>query len=140
MNIKISPTDDKIYALNLIRDSMKKYLKDLAITIEEDDFSKNWVDMNNFDILIDSQRVGVLRYDKDDNFCNIRDLHIEPLFQNKGIGSIVVKKIIEEMRLEGLQAVRLKAFDSNPAIELYKRLGFVIMVEENYRVNMIFEL
>lgn len=140
MNIRIIPTDDRIYALNLIRTSMEKYLRNLALTIEEDDFSKNWVDMNNFDILVDSKRVGVLRYDKDDNFCNIRDLHIEPLFQNIGIGSIVVKKIIEEMRLEGLQAVRLKAFDSNPATELYKRLGFVIIVKENHKVNMIFEL
>lgn len=140
MNIKTIPTNDKIYALNLIRTSMEKYLKDLNIIIEENDFSKKWVDMDNFDILIDSQRVGILRYDKDDNFCNIRDLHIERLFQNRGVGSIVIRKTVEEMRLKGLRAVRLKAFDSNPAIELYKRLGFVIVGNESNKVNMILEL
>ena len=140
MTIEMLLTDDKVYTLDLITISMSRYFKKYGITIETDVFNKNWLYLNNFIILWQGQKVGVVRYDINDEFCNLRDLHIEPQYQGKGIGSAVVRLVTDEMRLKGLKFVRLKVFKDNPAIELYKRLGFKLIDEEDNLIRMMLDL
>jgi ribosomal protein S18 acetylase RimI-like enzyme len=48
-----------------------------------------------------------------------------PQYQNKGIGSHIISQSAELLRDEGFYELRLVVTRSNPAINLYRRLGFV---------------
>lgn len=59
--------------------------------------------------------------DKDNNIFEIGNICIKPEYQNKGIGTAVLKeKLFENKDKE----IILQCFKDNPAIKLYKRLGF----------------
>ena len=53
-----------------------------------------------------------------------------PHYQNKGIGSHIISQSAELLRDEGFYELRLVVTRSNPAINLYRRLGFV---EDDHR-------
>ena len=61
----------------------------------------------------------------DDSHCEMKRLYIRPNFRKLGLGTILVKRIIEEASEIGYSAILL---DTLPflydAIKLYKRLGF----------------
>ena len=65
--------------------------------------------------------------DKDDNTFEIGNICIKPEYQNKGIGTVVLKEIFFENK--GKEIV-LQCFKENSAIKLYERVGFD-KVEEN---------
>lgn len=119
---------------------MATYLQQYDITIEDEKFDQNWDNLQNFEISFNRVRVGILRYDIEDGFCNIRDLHLEPQYQSQGIGSTVIRQLISKMQAKGLTAIRLKAFIDNPAIDLYKRLGFERIGQEDYIIQMKLDL
>jgi ribosomal protein S18 acetylase RimI-like enzyme len=48
-----------------------------------------------------------------------------PQYQNHGIGSHIISQSAELLRDEGFHEMRLIVTRSNPAINLYRRLGFV---------------
>jgi GNAT superfamily N-acetyltransferase len=48
-----------------------------------------------------------------------------PPYQNNGIGSHIISQSVELLRDEGFHELRLVVTRSNPAINLYRKLGFV---------------
>lgn len=61
----------------------------------------------------------------DTSFGVIHRLCVNPKFQNKGVGRLTVEHIEEELKAEGIEAIRLDAFTLNPfALKMYDRLGF----------------
>ena len=63
---------------------------------------------------------------KDDNTFEIGNICIKPEYQNKGIGTAVLKEILFENK--GKEII-LQCFKENPAIKLYERMGFETMNE-----------
>ena len=55
--------------------------------------------------------------------CIIRELVILPEFQNRGIGSAILRASMDHAARRGM-AVRLEALRENRALKLYERLGF----------------
>jgi len=47
-----------------------------------------------------------------------------PEYRGKGIGTKLMKKILKELKNQGTDSVSLSVDPNNPAIRLYKRLGF----------------
>lgn len=58
---------------------------------------------------------------KDNNNFEIGNICVKPEYQNKGIGTAVLKEILFEHKDK---EISLQCFKDNPAIELYKRFGF----------------
>ena len=58
---------------------------------------------------------------KDDNSFEIDNICIMPEYQNKGIGTAVLKEILFENKDK---EVSLQCFKDNPAIDWYKKIGF----------------
>ena len=57
-------------------------------------------------------------------FYVIHRLCVNPKFQNKGIGTLVMRHIEESLKAEGIESIRLDAFSQNPyALKLYEKLG-----------------
>ena len=66
------------------------------------------------------------------------DLYVKQEYRGKGIGSILIKKVIEKAKIDGCQKLRWQVSEWNkPAIEFYKKLGANIdSVESNCDLSL----
>ena len=62
-------------------------------------------------------------------------LYLEKRFQRQGIGSRVIRVVIDEAAHEG-KAVTLGVVKINPARRLYERLGFRVTHEDQHKLYM----
>jgi ribosomal protein S18 acetylase RimI-like enzyme len=63
---------------------------------------------------------------------------ILPEFQNRGIGTELIREVLEEAAAKGFP-VELKVLKINPAIRLYERLGFEVESRTETRFFMAAE-
>lgn len=83
---------------------------------------------NIFLIKIKNKKVGFINGQIGDDCYNQGNICILPKFQNQGIGTKILKSIIESHKT---MDIKLKVFKNNPARNLYERLGFQIDGETN---------
>jgi len=70
------------------------------------------------------------------SFCVIHRLCVNPKFQKKGVGTITVRHIEEELKNEGVETIRLDAFTLNPfALKMYDKLGYLKVGTVDWRVG-----
>jgi RimJ/RimL family protein N-acetyltransferase len=79
-----------------------------------------------FDIVeLDGNAIGRIVVDRPGPMLHIVDQAIVPAMRNKGIGTTIMRALMDEAARAGLP-VRLKVASSNdPSMRLYERLGFV---------------
>ena len=71
---------------------------------------------------------------QDDDFF-IAQLFVDRPFQRRGIGTKLMKRLIEEAE-RAEQSVRLEVVKINPARRFYERLGFRITYEDERKFHM----
>lgn len=54
----------------------------------------------------------------------IWQLFVEEKYRNKGIGTALLKRMLEWFKERGAQHAQIGALSSNPVIKMYKRMGF----------------
>ena len=64
----------------------------------------------------------------------IGNICIVPEYQNKGLGTAIIKELLEK---NADKSVTLQYFKSNPVGRLYERLGFKIIGETEYHYQMV---
>lgn len=62
-------------------------------------------------------------------------IQIAPAWQGAGIGSHLVRALLEQARQAGA-VVRLSVLKANPARQLYERLGFAVVAELDHAYEM----
>ena len=62
----------------------------------------------------------------EDNICEMKRLYVRSAYRGKGIGKLLVDRVIAEARAIGYQRMRLDTVESvmKDAIALYRRIGF----------------
>lgn len=70
------------------------------------------------------QPIGRMIIDRSGNTVLLMDIALLPERRNEGIGTGLIKELLEEANRTG-RPVRLYVESFNPAMNLYKRLGFV---------------
>jgi ribosomal protein S18 acetylase RimI-like enzyme len=114
-----------------------EYAKDLS----EDEINRinNYVknnvpkSLNDYsNIVVDNKVIGcLLLTDKDDGIL-LDEIYLEEEYRNKGIGTNIIKNVIEENNI-----VYLWVYKENlKAISLYKNLGFTVIEETDSRYYM----
>ena len=87
-------------------------------------------------ILVDAANAGLLHLERKPSELFLANIQIHPAFQNRGLGTAVIKTVMESARLLQLP-VRLQVLTVNHAArELYLRLGFAVTSETNTHVIM----
>jgi ribosomal protein S18 acetylase RimI-like enzyme len=77
-----------------------------------------------FEILLcDGQPCGYTCVEERADDLHVREIVVHPDFQNRGVGTTVLRQTIERACARGVP-VRLGTFLVNRAAELYRRLGF----------------
>ena len=59
----------------------------------------------------------------------LQNLAVDPAVRGQGIGGDLAQHCMDRAREAGYRRVHLDVFDGNPAIGLYRRLGFEVIVE-----------
>jgi len=92
-------------------------------TAQQDHYAKHYPN-GNFDIIIaDDRQVGRLYVARLDEEIRIIDITLLPAARNAGIGSYLIKQLIDEADRIG-RMTRIYVEEFNPSLNLFKRLGF----------------
>ena len=86
-------------------------------------------------IQLNSQDIGCLAVERSPSHIQLTKFYILPHFQRRGIGSFLIKQLINEARTRQIP-LRLRVLAVNPAINLYKREGFVVQTQTKERIYM----
>ncbi len=76
--------------------------------------------------------IGALKYLNDAKKVEVQQIQIHPNFQNKGYGRGVMQYVINSAHPK---IVELTVLKENPALKLYKRLGFIIVGEYHMQIK-----
>ena len=86
-------------------------------------------------ILLNDQKIGLLKVAEQDNEIEIFQIQIAPNYQNKGLGREIIKSILKEASAKKIP-VKLSVLKVNKAQNLYKNLGFEIYDENEFSYFM----
>ncbi|MGH6664434.1 MAG: GNAT family N-acetyltransferase [Pseudolabrys sp.] len=86
-------------------------------------------------IAVGSTDVGYLQLGIGDEELFLRELHIDAPFQNRGIGTEVLRLVLAETKTAGKPLI-VAVVKINPARGLYERCGFRTFREDDYKFYM----
>ena len=85
----------------------------------------------------DGQTIGVIKVIQDGTTWTLEQFQVAPGFQGRGLGTTVLRALIEDARRSGA-LLRLSVLKQNPAARLYARLGFRTLAESADAYKMTF--
>lgn len=88
--------------------------------------ARQWKEEKPSVILYNRHPIGTIYIGKNDEFMKIGQFFILPEYQKKGIGSFILRDILEKADRAGL-IIRLTYLNNNPVASLYARNGFKVV-------------
>jgi GNAT superfamily N-acetyltransferase len=99
---------------------------------EQRDFhNREWQETKREIITYDDKPIGTIAITDSEGGTRIGTFFIIPEYQNKGIGSYLLRHILDKADRAG-QVTRLKFLKINPVKSLYLRYGFEIVGSDEY--------
>ena len=140
VSLRPASSQDLEFLLKLRLDCMHEHFERLGICYSKEQHLER---INyRFDsakiVVKNHKKVGMVKFFRDHDQWVIIQLQIAPEYQGQGIGSHLVKDIINKASQEGA-AVSLSVLKNNPAQGLYERLGFEITDEFENDLSMIWK-
>lgn len=81
---------------------------------------------------LDSKAVGFATLEYFGDFAHLEELDVEPEHMGQGIGSALLRKVIDHSRADKKGLISLRTFKKTPwAMNLYKKFGFEICRDES---------
>lgn len=97
-------------------------------------FAKEFNTENGKIIVFENQDVGFLWYRVNQSENSLVSIKLLPEFQNKGIGTEIIKELIENSD----KSITLQVLKINPARCLYERMGFMVSSENETHLKMTY--
>jgi ribosomal protein S18 acetylase RimI-like enzyme len=89
-----------------------------------------------FDVVeVDGERAGRLVVDRRDEAIHIVDIALLPEFRGRGIGTLLLRSLLEEADTRGVKA-SMTSERTNAALRLYRRLGFVPIADDGVYLTL----
>jgi ribosomal protein S18 acetylase RimI-like enzyme len=98
-------------------------------------FQKKWSARETRLIECENVNIGWLQTRPQDGTVFLAQFFIDLAFQNQGIGTHVMRQLLKDAA-EGNSAMTLAVVRINPAMNLYKRLGFYVTHEDEEKAYM----
>lgn len=132
--------EDYPWLWSLKRETMRPYVEQMwggwDEIAQESFFHRNFEPSNIRVIVAEGRDVGLLHVERENEGLFLANIQILPAFQNRGVGSAVVRRAIDEAHAAGLP-LRLQVLKSNhPARRLYERLGFELTQESGSHFHL----
>lgn len=94
---------------------------------------------SNFDcaeiVELNGSPIGLLKVIRSPTEWRVSQIQLLPEHQGKGIGTQLLQEVLDSARGAGI-VVNLSALKINPAVRLYRRLGFTTESESEKSVSM----
>ncbi len=119
-----------IYSLNraAYQDVVTRQFGEWNEDWQRDYFEKKWERANYQIIMKDGFAIGVIWVTGKNDHIALNEIQLLPEFQDKGIGSTLMLRELENAREKNLP-IRLRMLKENRARSLYERLGFILYDE-----------
>ncbi len=130
--------DDYVRMYKIKEDSIKPYVE--KVWGWDEDFQIEFLRKNTpFEevefILFNGETIGFLQLKETIKGIFIQSLFIIKAFQQKGIGTYLLKRIINNGKLLSLEVLK----NNKIAFDLYKKMGFVVLKEDDLKYYLIRE-
>jgi GNAT superfamily N-acetyltransferase len=86
-------------------------------------------------IVVDGRDVGYLQAAEESDALLLKELHVAAPFQNRGIGTAVLRRLFAEAERMG-KPMTVGVVKFNPARGLYERLGFRTVGDDAHKFYM----
>lgn len=136
MNITFTHSTNLKRAANFTFENMRVYYEKFAPDWDAAKVYEATLELENYDIVCGQEVVGVMRLQFEEDCCVLRDLQVIPTAQNKGIGRIALEDAKNRTSNANFKKLTLRVFKISPAVNLYKKNGFVIESEDERFFNM----
>ena len=102
---------------------------------QQDHYGRKYPTASHDVILSNGRQVGHLYVARLEKEIRIVDLTLLPTERNYGMGSYLLKQLLEEAQREN-KVTRIYVEEFNPSLSLFKRLGFNATEQEGFHVLM----
>jgi len=127
------------FLLELRRQTMSEHLR--ASGIEPSESERRARVLASFDcaeiILLAGASVGLLKVVRGPDNWDLVQIQIVPEQQGRGFGSTILKRLLADA-IRAQVTVSLSVLNTNPARQLYERLGFRIVAQNDHAYDMEF--
>lgn len=141
-NITLRPclASDSDFYYNVKKITLKEYVEktygDWNEKYQLERHKKNFNPVHSQIIQFQGIDIGILAIEDDSETVMVHNIEILPEFQNKGIGSVLLKKVIQNTIADN-KSISLQVYKSNPkAQKFYRRLGFLIEASEETETHI----
>jgi ribosomal protein S18 acetylase RimI-like enzyme len=126
MNIRQATDKDYDFVYQVKVDALKEYIEKTWGWDEkmQQDFHKEHLKASETQIInVDNDSAGFLIIEEDETEFKLNEINLLQKYQGRGVGSIIISNL-QKQADELNKSVWLQVLKVNPAINLYKRLGF----------------
>lgn len=88
-------------------------------------------------IQVNDKSIGVLSMSNMDSYDFLARIEILPEYQNQGIGTSIMQSLIQKAR-DRKKPIMLRVFKINRAKNLYERLGFQVIRQDDIHFDMLY--
>lgn len=128
---------DLEYLIWLRNETMNIHLSNSGILVDQENHLNRIIYKfeNAKLIYLNDNKIGLLKVVENEKNIEIIQIQIDPKYQGKGIGGKVIKDIIEN-NSKFKKKISLSVLKGNKAIDLYKKVGFKIISENEHSYVM----
>lgn len=131
--------DDVPFLLELREITMGEHLRNIGMPTSQEDYLRRI--QYKYDcaeiITVNNQPIGLYKveYQPNEALWYLIQIQIIPQYQGQGIGYQLIHQLIQQAQKSNLK-VGLSVIKTNPALRLYKRLGFAIVDEKQHEYEL----
>jgi ribosomal protein S18 acetylase RimI-like enzyme len=130
VDLRPAIADDLEFARELTRVNMREYYARYSRAWQSEAFDSEWALRQSLIVSKEGKAIGYLSITTEPGYLYLRDIQLCEPYRGEGIGTWLLRQV-ELMALRmGAVSVRLKVFKTNPAIELYRRQGYLVVGQE----------
>lgn len=142
IHLRLATLDDSEFLYNLKKQTLKEYITQIWGWDKKDQLiyhKKNFEPEKYHIIQQKGEDIGCISIEEQYNKIILNIIEISPKYQNKGIGSKLIRDLIKRGSQEN-KTIELQVFKVNQrAFKLYKKLGFKLLAETETHYQMIFQ-
>jgi len=138
MKLRAYVKEDYEFCYDLFKSNMFQYCEDHWGKWDDAFFVKNF-HPENIRIIVLDEPVGFFESEGRTEVGYLHDIQIKEEFRSQGIGTEIMNLTEKEFIEKGINRAKLRVFENNPAIKLYKRLGYKIVNKSNSVGTVVME-
>jgi GNAT superfamily N-acetyltransferase len=139
LTLRRANAEDAEFAFGVLKETMREYVISTWGTWLEEESRRQTVEQVSAGrteiIELNGVPVGIQSIERAGTHIQLEQLYLREAFQRRGLGTQLVKKLLEEARKSKLP-IRLRVLVVNPAKKLYHRIGFVVVERTAVRYFM----